>query len=111
MAKRFPLSKENFMQLYLPNLLINIWEYNDKDHNFSNCEICRQYEEWRIEAAKSQWKPEFKSFAFVIAQIRIQNRQFFDFGKLNSATRNSCYSALRKQHKHMNKLNVYVYVY
>ena len=40
MAKRFPLSKENFMQLYLPNLSINIWEYNDKDHNFSNCEIC-----------------------------------------------------------------------
>ena len=69
MAKRFALSKDNFMQLYLPNLLINIWEYNDEDHNFSNCEICRQYEEWCIEAAKSQWKPEFKSFALVVAQI------------------------------------------
>ena len=70
MAHHFPLSKENFMRLDLLNLLINIWEYNDEEHNFINCEICEKYEEWCIERARSQWKPEFKCFAFAIAQIK-----------------------------------------
>ena len=96
MTLHFPLSKENFMRLDLSNLLINIWEYNDEKHIVVNCEICRKYEEWCIEAARSQWKPEFKSFAFVISQIQIQNKKFFDFGNLSSATRNLCYSAIMK---------------
>ena len=37
MAKRFPLSKENFMGLDISKLLINIWEYNDVDHRGGNC--------------------------------------------------------------------------
>ena len=95
MAKKFPLTKENFMQLELPNLLINIWEYNDLDHKDGDYDICRQYERWCIEAARSQWKPGFyKSFVFVITQIRCQNKHFFDFGQLSSANRNRCYSAI-----------------
>ena len=105
MTLHFPLSKENFMRLYLPNSLINIWEYNDEKHIIVNSEICSKYEEWCIETAKSHWKPEFKSFAFVISQIQIQNKNFFDFGNLSSATRNLCYSAITRTN------NVYKYVY
>ena len=79
MAQQFPLSKENFMWLDLPNLLIDIWEYNDEEHN--NCRICKKYKEWCIKAARSQWKPKFKSFAFVISQIQIQNKTFLTLEK------------------------------
>ena len=51
MAQHFPISKETFMRLDLPNLLINIWEYNHEKHNVVNCAICRKCEEWCIEAA------------------------------------------------------------
>ena len=53
LAQQFPLSKENFEHLHIPNLLINIWSYNDEDHhlNVGNCETCRQYEKWCIELA------------------------------------------------------------
>ena len=53
LAQQLPLSKENFEHLHIPNLLINIWSYNDEDHhlNVGNCETCRQYEKWCIELA------------------------------------------------------------
>ena len=93
MAQQFPLSKENFEHLDIPNLLINIWSYNDQDHhlNVGNCETCRKYEKWSFEIAKSKWQPEFKSFAFVIPQIQIQNKKFFNFGNVSSADRNSIF--------------------
>ena len=48
MAQQFPLSKENFELLDIPNLLINICSYNDEEHllNVGNCEICKQYKKW-----------------------------------------------------------------
>ena len=55
--------------------------------NVQNCEICRQYKKWCIEIARSKWQPEFKSFPFVIAQTQIQNKKFFNFGKVSSADR------------------------
>ena len=47
---KVPLSKQNFEHLDLPNLLINIWSYNDESHR--NCLVCKQYERWFIEVAK-----------------------------------------------------------
>ena len=37
------LSLANFEFQDLPNLLINIWEYNDETHK--NCSVCKQYDE------------------------------------------------------------------
>ena len=47
---KLPLSKQNFEYLDIPNLLINIWSYNDEFHQ--NCSVCKQYERWCIEVAK-----------------------------------------------------------
>ena len=98
MSPNLRLSKENFEHLDIPNLLTNIWEYNDESHNnHTDCSICKQYEQWCIEVAKSKWQDEFKSFAFVIAQIRTQNKKVFDFGKVSSADRNMIYYRIWKQ--------------
>ena len=43
------------MCLDIPDLLINVWEYNDLE--YKNCEICIQYEKWCIEALQSMWQP------------------------------------------------------
>ena len=92
MAKQFPLLRENFEHLDIPDLLISIWEYNDEKR--VNCDIYRQYEKWCIEVARSKWQPEFKSFAFVISQILIQNKKFFNFGNICSADKNCIYQAI-----------------
>ena len=47
------LSQKNFEHLDIPNLLINIWSYNDESHR--NCSVCKQYERWCIEVAKKKW--------------------------------------------------------
>ena len=54
------LSLANFEFLDLPNLLINIWEYNDETHK--NCPVCKQYEEWSIKVAKTQWPKQLYGF-------------------------------------------------
>ena len=46
------LSLANFEFLDLPNLLINIWEYNDETHK--NCLVCKRYEAWCIQLVKTQ---------------------------------------------------------
>ena len=48
-----PLSQKKFEHLDIPNLLINIWSYNDESHR--NCSVCKQYERWCIEVAKKKW--------------------------------------------------------
>ena len=50
--RKLPLSKQNFEHLDIPNLLINIWSYNDKSHR--NCSVCKQCEPWCIEVAKKK---------------------------------------------------------
>ena len=83
MCSNTQLSKSNFEHLDIPTLLINIWEYNDQSH--LNCLVFKPYEQWCIEIARSKWQSEFKSFAFVIAQIQIYNKFVFDFGKISHA--------------------------
>ena len=51
---KLPLSKQNSERLDIPNLLINIWSYNDEFHR--NCLVCKQYERWCIEVAKKTKK-------------------------------------------------------
>ena len=90
--KQFHLSKRNFEWLDIPNLLISIWGYNNKSHNA--CTICQQCEQWCIEIARKKWQPEFKSFDFFILQIQMQNKRFFNFGKVSSADRNVIYNII-----------------
>ena len=84
-----------FANLDIPDLLINVWEYNDDDHK--NCAICDHYEKWCVEIARSKWQPYFKAFSFVIAQIQIKNKNFFDFGNISSADKNYIYQVIWKR--------------
>ena len=88
------LSKANFEFLHLPNLLIDIWDYNDQTH--ANCPFCKQYEKWCIEAAKTHWQSELFDFDYVISNIRQQNKKLFNFGKISSADRSRIYRLIWK---------------
>ena len=89
------LQVDSVGNLDIPDLLINIWEYNDDDHK--NCVIYDQYEKWCVEIARSKWQPYFKAFSFVIAQIQIKNKNFFDFGNISSADKNYIYQVIWKR--------------
>ena len=49
------LQVDSVGNLDIPDLLINIWEYNDDDHK--NCVIYDQYEKLSVEIARSKWQP------------------------------------------------------
>ena len=50
---KLPLSKQNFEHLHIPNLLINIWSYNDESHRTRS--VSKQYKRWCIVVAKKKW--------------------------------------------------------
>ena len=83
------LSLANLEFLDLPNLLINIWEYNDE--TYKNCLVCKQYEAWCIQLVKTQWQNNYMDFDFVIDNIKQQNRKLFDFGKISNQDRAKFY--------------------
>ena len=49
---KLPLSKQNFENFNIPDLLINIWDYNQELH--VNDLVCQQYEKQCIEVARSK---------------------------------------------------------
>ena len=48
-------SKSDFLNLDLPDLLLDIWCYAD----YLNDQIINQYYKWCVEAAEEQWQPDF----------------------------------------------------
>ena len=66
---KLPLSQQNFEHLDIPNLLINIWSYNDESHR--NCSVCKQHERWRIEVAKKKKKSGFRHLLILILLYKI----------------------------------------
>ena len=62
---------EAFSRLDLPNLSINIWEYNDEKHK--NSSICKQYEKWCIEAGECKWKDIYMDFDYIIENMKKKN--------------------------------------
>ena len=74
-------SKYNFLNLKLPDLLINIWDYADHLNSSVECVLCKQYQKRCIEAAKQKRKPEYINFEYVIKNLRMQNKKFYNFGE------------------------------
>ena len=53
MSSKLKFWKRDFQLLDLPNLLLNIWEYNEpgcKNH----CPVCIPFEKWCIEVAQEK---------------------------------------------------------
>ena len=48
-------SKSDFLNLDLPDLLLDIWCYAD----YLNDQVINQYYKWCVEAAEEQWQPDF----------------------------------------------------
>ena len=66
---KIKFSKRDFQLLDLPNLLINIWEYNEPGCK-NQCPVCIRYEKWCIEAVQEKWKAEYLDFKYVIENLR-----------------------------------------
>ena len=55
-------SKNDFAELDLSNLLIEVWSYAD----YMNDPTINQYQKWCVELAKERWQPQFLDFEYAI---------------------------------------------
>ena len=79
--------KNDFENLDLTDLLINIWDYSE----YLTDPILNQYCQWCVKVAKERWQPSFKNFQFAINNLRKRNKKLYDFGKKSSADKNIIY--------------------
>ena len=71
-------SKNDFSDLDLPNLLINIWTYTDHLHEPS----VKQYKKWCVELAKEKRQSHYLDFDCVIEMLKEKSKEFYDFCKI-----------------------------
>ena len=95
MSSKLNFSKRDFQLLDLPNLLINIWEYNEPRCK-SQCPVCIQYEKWCIEVVQEKWKANCLDFEYVIKNFQKQNKNFYYLGKFSSQDRDVIYNIIHK---------------
>ena len=83
---------KSFRGLSLPKLLINIWSYADHIINkVDGCEICEIYMKYCVTVAKEKWSEFYIDFDFLIYNLKKRNRNWVDFGKFSTATKNNIY--------------------
>ena len=87
-------SKSDFLNLDLPDLLLNIWCYAA---DYLNDQIINQYCKWCAEAAEEQWQPDFLDFQYVIQDLKNKNKKFYNFGRICLADKNVIYRLITKQ--------------
>ena len=51
---------------------------------------------WFIQATKEKWSSSFIDFDYVIKNLKRQNKNFFDFGRISSQDRNKIYVIIGK---------------
>ena len=95
MSSKLKFSKRDFQLLDVSNLLINIWEYNERGRK-NQCLVCIQYEKWCIEVAQEKWKAIYLDFEYVIKNLQKQNKSFYNFGKISSQDRDAIYNIIHK---------------
>ena len=83
-------SKNDFSDLDLPNLLINIWTYTDHLHDPS----VKKYEKRCVELVKEKWQSHYLDFDYVIEMLKEKIKEFYDFGKIFTANRGIIYKII-----------------
>ena len=68
-----PLTKKDFENLSIHQLLQTIWEY----FYFVGSRKVDKYLEWNLETAFEKWPENFPNFNFVMCKIRKQDQFFF----------------------------------
>ena len=50
------MSIEDFRELDVPDLCINIWSYNSNKEHIQKCAICKSYADLSTHALKEKWR-------------------------------------------------------
>ena len=87
---------DHFRHHDIPNPLITIYDYayhiKEKGRN-----ICQTYQGWCILAAREKWTDKLIDFNFVIDNLTTQNRNWVDFGRFSTQTKDQIYMYILKE--------------
>ena len=71
------ISLKDFRELDSPNLIIQIWSYNNPKQ-WPKCSVCDIYSEFCKIVLKEKWREEWGDFDFVLEKLEKNGRSFID---------------------------------
>ena len=77
---------KDFRELDAPNLIINIWTYNDREFVLPCCTVCFIYSEWYTVTLKEKCQEEWGDFDFVVEKLKNNDRSFVDLENIRLRT-------------------------
>ena len=72
---------EDFDEMDIPNLMVNIWHYSDM-HQEKYCVICSTYRNCCVTALKKTWKDRYINFDFVVEKLCQRDKKWEDVSKI-----------------------------
>ena len=94
--KDLKFNLNNFWALGAPDLIINIWSYNNEPVHHPACIACKTYCEYSIYALWENWEEEWGDFGFAVEKFRSCEKSFLDVGAFSSANMHLIIAFLKK---------------
>ena len=93
------MSLVDFQQFDAPDLIINIWTYNETKKHLNICDICQRYSDLSIQALREKWEKEWGDMDYLVEKIKKRDTHYFNIGKYSSATKHQIIDFLKKYNK------------
>ena len=76
---------DDFKELDIPNLMINVWSYSETIKNKKGCVVSEKYRSWCIRALHEKWLDSYIDINFVVYELISLDEKWFDCGKVSHA--------------------------
>ena len=93
------MSIKDSQQLDAPDLIINIWTYNENKKHLHICEICQAYSNLSIKALRDKWEEDWGDFQYLVQKLIECNRYYIDIGKYSNETKHQIIDFIKKYNK------------
>ena len=98
-SKELKFNFDNFRVLGAPNLIINIWSYNNEPVHQPAWVACKTYCEYSIQALREKCEEEWGDFDFAVGKFKSCDKSFSDNGAFSSANMHLIIDFLKKHNK------------
>ena len=90
---------DSFRRLAAPDLIFNIWAYNNEPVHQPGCLACKTYCKYCIQALREKWEEDWGDFEFTVGKFKTCDKSFLDIGQFSSANMHLIIDFLKKHNE------------
>ena len=86
--------QEDFEELNIANLMVNIWHYSIMCENEKYRVVCAKYKKWCITALKKKWKDRYINISYIVRKLCQRDLRLADFSKITAENISNVYNLI-----------------